>query len=160
MKSVSFKSLLLGALLVSISVFNTGCVGDYIENYTGYGKKNDEPNVPDSYQGRPVDVQGTLYVNNKNVTFYVWDSGMIDGDIISLTVNGKELITYFTLTGSKKSVSATLNKGYNYVLLYAHNEGDVSPNTAALSVDDGSGEQEITLSANLSTNAAYNVVLN
>lgn len=157
---ISFKPFLTGLLLLSISVFNSGCIGDYIENYTGYGTKNDEPNVPDSYKGRPVDVQGTLYVNNKNVTFYVWDSGMIDGDIITLTVNGSELISYYTLTGSKKSVSSTLNKGYNYVLLYAHNEGSTPPNTAALSVNDGSGEQEITLSANLSTNAAYNVVLN
>jgi hypothetical protein len=160
MKSTYFKSLPLSALIILISIFNTGCIGDYIENYTGYGTINNEPNVPDTYNGRPVDVQGTLYVNNKNVTFYVWDSGSIDGDIISLIVNGKELVSYYTLTGSKKAVYATLNKGYNYVLLYAHNEGNVSPNTAALSIDDGSGEQQIILSANLSTNAAYNIVLN
>jgi hypothetical protein len=122
----------------------------------------DAPNVPSSYDGRPVDVLGTINVSSKNVTFNVWDSGVVDGDIITLIVNGKKVITQYTLTGSKKSIQVTLdNLGYNYVMLFAHNEGSLTPNTAALSVVDENGvENELTLSADLDTNGAYNCIVN
>lgn len=126
-------------------------------NYGDYGVQ-DEPNVPSTYKGRPVDVQGTVNVTSRDVTFNVWDSGTEDGDIISLYVNGSSVFSNFTLTKSKSSRSVTLdNRGYNYVLLYAHNEGSISPNTAALSIDDGTQEKTLTLSANLSENGAYNI---
>lgn len=124
------------------------------------GPKNDTPIVPTTLNGRPVEVQGTATVAYHIVTFNVWDSGAIDGDIISLNVNGQWVLQNYTLTGSKKSISVTLNKaGYSYVALFAHNEGSSPPNTAALSINDGTGEQTLVLSANLSTNAAYNIVV-
>lgn len=117
--------------------------------------------IPADYRGRPIDVAGTISVTSKTVTFKVWDSGTIDGDIISLVVNGKVVLDNFTLTASKHTIPVTLdNTGYNYVLLYAHNEGTISPNTAALSVLDSTGtEQNLVLSANLQTNAAYNIIV-
>ncbi|MCO4294803.1 hypothetical protein NF867_18210 [Solitalea sp. MAHUQ-68] len=148
----SFKTALI-TLLISAAVF-TSC------------KKNEtpvveEPNVPEYYADRPVNVQGTVEVDSRKVVFNVWDSGQIDGDIITLVVNGKKVISNYTLTGTKKSIPVTLdNTGYNYVLLYAHNEGSLSPNTAALSIEDNTGEKNLVLSANLTSNAAYNVVVN
>ena len=116
------------------------------------------PNVPASFNGRPVDVQGEITVASPNVTIYVWDSGTIDGDIISLAVNGNWVTQNRTLTGSKVAIPVTLNsKGYSYLLLYAVNEGSIPPNTAAISINDGTGEQLLTLSANLSSNAALNL---
>ena len=116
------------------------------------------PNVPASYNGRPVNVQGEITVARPNITVYVWDSGTVDGDIISLAVNGNWITQNRTLTASKVAIPVTLNsKGYSYLLLYAVNEGSIPPNTAAVSIDDGTGEQLLTLSANLSTNAALNL---
>ena len=115
----------------------------------------DSPNIPSTFNGRPVDTQGTVYVNSKDVTFYVWDSEVIDGDRISLIVNGD---TILSLTGTKRAIPHKLdNKGYNYVLLYAHNVGSIQPNTAALSIDDGDQEQVLVLSADLDTNGAYSI---
>ncbi len=139
-------------IVVSTIVFLSSCI-----DYSGYGTQTD-PTVPDTYDGRSVDVQGTIYVSDRNVTFNVWDSETVDGDIISLIVNGNEVISNYTLTADKKSVSVKLdNNGYNYVILYAHNEGDLPPNTCALSIDDGFSEQVITISADLNTNGAYNI---
>lgn len=117
--------------------------------------------IPQSYDGRPVNVLGTIHVNSKNVTFNVWDSGQVDGDIITLNVNGTKVISQYTLTGSKKAIPVTLdNLGYNYVILFAHNEGSIPPNTAALSVVDENGvEKDLILSADLKTNGAYNIVV-
>ncbi|WP_113638138.1 hypothetical protein [Nubsella zeaxanthinifaciens] len=116
--------------------------------------------IPNSFMGRSVQVQGTVEVGNKKVDILIWDSGQIDGDIVSLYVNGKEIIANYTLTASKKRLPVTLdNKGYNYILLYAHNEGTLPPNTCAVSLDDGAGEKNLVLSADLKTNGAYNIVV-
>ncbi len=117
-----------------------------------------EPNVPSTLRGRAVNVLGTVSVTNKNVTFNVWDSGQIDGDIISLNVNGDWVLENYTLGATKRAISVTLpSRGYSYVVLYAHNEGSLPPNTAALSINDGAREQNLVLSANLQTNGAYNL---
>lgn len=117
------------------------------------------PNMPTTFQGRPVIVSGTTNLNSKNVTFKVWDSGAIDGDIITLNVNGVDVLSNYTLTGNKLSIPVTLgNSGYNYVILFAHNEGDYSPNTAALSiVDDTGAETNLVLSADLLTCGSQNL---
>lgn len=118
------------------------------------------PNMPSTYDGRPVDDQGTVYVSDRNVTFRAWDSGTIDGDIITLIVNGEVVLSSYTLDGpnNKKEVKVKLdNNGYNYVLLFAHNEGSISPNTAALSLDDGKTVQDLVLSADLLTNGAMSI---
>jgi len=145
MKKINFV-----LILVAIGCFmSTSCV-----------KMVTTPNMPSSYDGRPVDDQGTVYVSNRNVTIRAWDSGDIDGDIISLIVNGDVVLSSYTLDGplNKKEISVKLdNNGYNYILLYAHNEGSISPNTAALSIDDGTGEQNLVLSADLLTNGAMSI---
>ena len=122
------------------------------------------PNMPSSYNGRAVNDLGTIEVGTKNVTFKVWDGGaLVDGDIITLVVNGVKVVNQYELLGpsSKLSVPVTLNNlGYNYVLLYAHNEGTSPPNTASLSVVDGTGTvQNLVLSSNLQTNGAYNIIV-
>ena len=126
-----------------------------------FGPDYSEPNVPPAFQGRPVETQGTVTVSNRNVTFSVWDHGnLVDGDIISLVINGRTVVSEHTLTRTKHTVSVSLNpNGYSYVMLYAHNEGTSPPNTAGVSIDDGSGEQTFSLTADLETNGAYNIIV-
>lgn len=144
------KAIVAGLCLVSALAF-VGC-GLFDEDTV------DSPNVPSTFNGRPVETQGTVYVNSKDVTFYVWDSEIIDGDRISLIVDGDTILSDYTLTGTKRAIAHKLdNKGYNYVLLYAHNVGSLPPNTAALSIDDGDKEQVLVLSADLQTNGAYSI---
>jgi len=143
---------LLPALVLSIAA---GCTENPTEPIAN------EPNVPSTLRGRAVNVLGTVSVTNKNVTFNVWDSGQIDGDIISLNVNGDWVLENYTLGATKRAISVTLpSRGYSYVVLYAHNEGSLPPNTAALSINDGTREQNLVLSANLQTNGAYNLRVN
>lgn len=145
---------LLGISILVLALTFSSCFG----NYLNYSIQVD-PNVPDTYDGRDVNVIGTIYVDSKNVTFYVWDSGaLIDGDIISLIVNGKTVIDEYTLTGTEYSIDVDLkNTGYNYVLLWAHNEGTSPPNTCALDIEDDTDRQSLVMSSDLSTNGAYNI---
>ena len=157
LKKIKSKFNFTSTLLVCALFFSlASCSSD-----SSSDKRQETSIIPDTYRGRPVEVQGERYVGSKNVTFNVWDSGQIDGDIITLVVNGEVVVDEFTLEEAQHSVSVQLsNLGYNYVLLYAHNEGSLSPNTAALSITDSDGNvQNLTLSANLLTNAAYDIVV-
>lgn len=139
---------------VAVAIVVTGC-SDL------FGPDFSEPNVPPSFQGRPVETQGTVTVSDRNVTFSVWDHGnLVDGDIISLIINGQTVIQNHTLTRTKHTVNVRLNpNGYSYVMLYAHNEGTAPPNTAGVSINDGTGEQTFSLEADLQTNGAYNILV-
>ncbi|MCX6351496.1 MAG: hypothetical protein NTX03_06515 [Bacteroidetes bacterium] len=151
------KKILFYILFSFSTIILTSC-SDYLDysNYTGSGT-NSTDNFPSSYRGRPVSDAGTTHLTGKTVTFKVWDSGQVDGDIITLVVNGTEVISNYTLTADKKSVTVTLKKQYNYVLLYAHNVGSISPNTCAVIMNDGSGDKTITLSSDLTTSQAMHL---
>jgi len=47
-----------------------------------------------------------------------------------------------------------LEKKTNYLILHAEDLGDITPNTVAVSVDDGVKEQRIILSSNLRESGA------
>jgi hypothetical protein len=144
---------LLAAAALAVGV--TAC--DLATAPSDDGDSTATPTTPTTFAGRPVDVQGEIDVSSRNVVFNTWDSSQIDGDIVSLYVNGTPIVQNYTLTGAKRAIPFTLNKGYNYVLLYAHNEGSISPNTAAVSIVENGREQTLVLSADLRTNGAYNI---
>lgn len=125
--------------------------------------RNETSIIPPSFQDRDNENLGTITLESREITISIWDHGRIDGDIVSIFVNGKEVITERTLEGPANtfSINTTLEyDGYNYVLLYAHNEGSISPNTVSMSIDDGSNIKEFVLEANLLTNGAVDLVVN
>ncbi|MFP4330222.1 MAG: hypothetical protein ACOC28_00450 [Alkalispirochaetaceae bacterium] len=115
--------------------------------------------IPGNYNGRPVDYAGIAYVDSTSVEILAWDSGQVDGDIVTIVVNGTVVFDNYTLTGTPTPRSLTLNNGFNYILLYAHNEGSISPNTAAVDLDDGASYQNLVLSADLTSNSAMDIVV-
>jgi hypothetical protein len=105
---------------------------------------------------------GCLDISGRSVKISVWDNGSIDGDIVSVYVNGKKVIDEVTMDGpsNKYSVNVDLDySGFNYILLYAHNVGTISPNTASMSINDGSGDKTFQISSDLSTNGYFDIVV-
>lgn len=157
------KSIILICCFFLVFAFNSceDSTSDYVSKYTV--KEETEPNAPSTYSSRPNEEQGEYHVTSRNVTFYVWDDGnLIDGDIISLIVNNNTVIDEYELKGpgEKKSVNVTLdNNGYNWVLLYAHNEGTSPPNTCAVTCDDGSSEQKFNISSRLDSNGFVYIIV-
>lgn len=90
-----------------------------------------------------------IEVQSRNLVLSVWDHNRIDGDIISLKVNDNYILTKYTLEAIKKSVSYRLTGFQAQMVLYAHNLGDIPPNTAAIEIDDGVSKQTIKLKATL-----------
>jgi hypothetical protein len=124
--------------------------------------RNDASILPATFMGRSNQKLGVLNIDSRNVTLGVYDHGTIDGDIISLYVNGKLVLDKYTLKGPSetKKVNVTLDyRGYNYILMYAHNEGSIPPNTCTLTVKDDNATKSFVLESNLSTNGAVDVVV-
>src|SRR3989339_991542 len=98
-----------------------GCGGD-MPAYTGTEPMTEytTSQIPADTYSRPNSNLGCYEVSDAQLTIYTWDHGAVDGDIVTIIVNGSEVISYYTLAGpdSKASVTVTLtNVGYNYVLL-------------------------------------------
>ncbi|GAA0878117.1 hypothetical protein GCM10009119_10850 [Algoriphagus jejuensis] len=124
--------------------------------------RNNESIIPDTYLDRDNVDLGTINITDTKVTIKVWDHGQIDGDIVSIYVNGKVVIAEEVLKGPGSPIEVVADMeylGYNYVLLYAHNEGSIPPNTCTMEIFDGVGNKSFVLESDLSTNGAVNVVV-
>jgi len=125
-------------------------------------EKNEFSIVPSSSFGRDNYILGTVYVESRKVTLSIWDHGQIDGDIVSIYINDNLIIDNWELSGSnnKFTVDVELDyRGYNYILLYAHNEGDIPPNTVSISIDDGVTMDDFILESNLESNGTIDLVV-
>jgi|GEM_PF-626825 len=124
--------------------------------------KPNEPAKPDpveikSYENktkRDVEVERVMEVKNKTVRIRVWDNGTVDGDILSLFLNGELIIKNYRVTRQKYEAIVKLDKPTNFIILHAINVGSISPNTVAVSVDDGFQEQVVIISSNLDKSGA------
>ena len=93
-----------------------------------------------------------MIVENEIITISLYDHGRADGDIVSIYLNGEQIVASHILTYKKKSfeVKLNLNKS-NDLFLYAHNLGNFPPNTVSLEIKDGSNSENIVLNSDLSS---------
>ncbi len=108
----------------------------------------------ESDQGRKVQVGQVLEVRKKTVRIRVWDNGTVDGDVCSLFLNGRIILKNYRVARSKHETIVTLEDSVNFLVLHAINLGSISPNTIAVSVDDGFREQMVIVSSNLAESGA------
>lgn len=112
--------------------------------------------VTPSSQGNFQVVQN-VYVNTSTVSLSFRDYSSIDGDVISVYLNGNIVpgASHLLLTGSFQTFYVNINSGQNTLVVIAENEGDVSPNTCEVRVNNGSG---IDLTPGLSTGQGINII--
>ena len=118
--------------------------------------KQDPPQVK-AYEiktKREVDVERVLEVRNKTVRIRVWDNGTVDGDVVSIFLNGEQIVKNYRVTRQKHETIVKLDKPTNFIILHALNLGSISLNTVAASVDDGFEEQVVIISSNLDKSGA------
>lgn len=101
--------------------------------------------------------QEAFTVENAKVTVEFWDNLTVDGDIISLYLNGELLVKNQKVITSHKSVIVTLKPGENFLVMRAQNEGRIPPNTAAISINDGKKTQTVILRAKKRKNAGIRI---
>ena len=104
------------------------------------------------FEGRKISYQKELVVDSETITISLYDHGRADGDIVSIYLNGEQIVASHILTYKKKSFEVKLNLNKtNDLFLYAHNLGNFPPNTVSIEIKDGSSAENITLNSDLSS---------
>lgn len=104
------------------------------------------------FEGRKISYQKELVVENEIITISLYDHGRQDGDIVSIYLNGEQIVAKHILTYKKKSFEVKLNlNNSNDLFLYAHNLGNYPPNTVSIEIKDGSNAENIILNSDLSS---------
>jgi len=94
--------------------------------------------------GRKYKIQQTLNAESKTVKINIYDKNRVDGDIVSIYLNGKLIVENVQVTHQKKEFSLQLQTGSNVLVMYAINLGRIPPNTAALEINNGNKRNRVT----------------
>lgn len=106
---------------------------------------------------RSIETIQTVYFKTDSLSLTLYDNGEVDGDTVSVVVNGKVIMGKKGL--STKAITETLyltpEMGDSLqMIMYAENLGAIAPNTGLLIIQDGKDRYEIRFSGDLNKNAA------
>jgi len=108
------------------------------------------------YAQRGEKLLQTMTVNADSLTLSFYDNGVVDGDRISVYVNGMNVIDNVLLTAAatKKTIPVNAVDGEIKLVLVAETLGSLPPNTGLLIIHDGDNRYNVHFSADLQTNAS------
>lgn len=129
------------------------------KNTTAANKKAATTTAPAviPYNQRAQKVLQTFEVSSDSLVLSFYDNGVVDGDVISVYVNGENIVSNSKLlaVATKKTVHlSNINSNEITLVLVAETLGEMPPNTGLLVVQDGANRYEVRFSADLQTNAA------
>ena len=103
----------------------------------------------------------TVDIVQDSLIFSLYDNGTIDGDTVSVLVNGKVVMPRVGLLerATNKTIYLTPEMGDTInVIMYAENLGSIPPNTGLLVVRDGERNYEIFFTGDMKQNAEIKLV--
>ncbi len=117
--------------------------------------KTEAVSKPAALAARKSTVFKRIPVSVTNITLNIFDNGTIDGDTISVYYNNKILVSNRRLSTKPITVNLMLDEkaAQHEIVLFAHNLGSISPNTALIVVNAGDQRFELKSSASLTENA-------
>lgn len=100
------------------------------------------------------EIQQQLVTSSQSVAVDIYDNGVVDNDSVSVFVDDVRIVANQRLTAKPIHITVNLEQGKDHVFkLFAHNMGDISPNTALVIITDGDKKYTVQLSGSLSKNA-------
>jgi hypothetical protein len=98
----------------------------------------------------------TVFVKTDSLRLALYDNGEVDGDTVTVLLNGEILMAKQGLKSSaiKQTIYFNENTDTLEIVLYAENLGKYPPNTGLLTVYDGEQRYEIRFSADFQKSAA------
>ena len=104
---------------------------------------------PHHLNGRKVRIHDEIESGDETLLIQVYDKGKIDGDRISLYLNGELLLEDYTVGKIKKELTLHLKPGENYLVMHALNLGRIPPNTAAIRIFRNGRPKDIILNSDM-----------
>tara|TARA_B100001093_G_scaffold473374_1_gene497228 strand:- start:224 stop:1540 length:1317 start_codon:yes stop_codon:yes gene_type:complete len=112
---------------------------------------------PLSLQKRDVEIQKVITVRSKNLNLSVWDNERVDGDRISLSLNGEWILRNYEIAKEKHSLDIELIKNQvNELVFFAENLGDIPPNTTAINIKYEGYNKTHIMRSNMDKSASIN----
>lgn len=143
-----------------IPIATTSTTVEDVKKIDTTSTKKEIVKTPEKIENRKVVARKTFDIYTDEFDLYIWDNETIDGDIISINLNGEWILKKYELKKEKKKVHIKLNKNAseNYIAFYAENLGNISPNTSAIKFFDGKKDQFFVMESDFSTNATLKFV--
>lgn len=108
---------------------------------------------------REKEIIKTVTVNSPQIKIELYDNGEIDGDTVTVLINGKLLLYRQMLTDKPLTINFNAFPSTEYELvMYANNLGTIPPNTALMMVTAGDRKFEVYLSSSEQKSAAVKFV--
>ncbi len=97
----------------------------------------------------------SLYFDSDSLLLTLYDNGEVDGDTVTVLMNGNVIFSKVGLTtkANSKTIYITPDIDSVKLVMYAETLGSIPPNTGLLIVNDGEKRYEVRFSADLKTNA-------
>ena len=112
---------------------------------------------PLSLQKRDVEVQKTITVSSKKIKLSVWDNERVDGDRVSLSLNGEWILRNYEIAKEKHSFEIELIKNkVNELVFFAENLGEIPPNTTAINIQYKGYNKTHIMRSNMDKSASIN----
>ena len=105
---------------------------------------------------RKIETIRTVEIAQDSLVLSLYDNGAVDGDTVSVVMNGKVVMPRVGLLerAINKTIYLTPDMGDSIpVIMYAENLGSIPPNTGLLVVRDGEKNYEIRFSGDLKKNS-------
>ena len=106
---------------------------------------------------RKIETIRSVNVKSDSLVINLYDNGEIDGDTVSVILNGKTIMSRQGLTANAitKTIYLTPDLGDSIqLIMYAENLGSIPPNTGLLILQDGNDRYEIRFAGDLQKNSA------
>lgn len=120
--------------------------------------ENKQPVAPPvlAYNQRSEQVAERFVATTDSLVLHFYDNGMVDGDTISVYLNGTNIIskTKLTAAAAKQTIQLDPSIEVHTLVLVAENLGTIPPNTGLLVIQDGAQRHQVHFTADLQTNAA------
>lgn len=78
----------------------------------------------------------SFFSKSNQIKMIIYDGGKEDGDRITISVNGRDVITSYEANNQKKIIPINLDSKKTSVVIKAENEGSIAPNTIVVEIDD------------------------
>jgi hypothetical protein len=103
------------------------------------------------FEKRNNTILKTIEVSNGTIKIDMYDNGEVDGDSVSLFLNGKLIVARKKLTTQPLTINIPLAdlEDENELVMYAENLGAIPPNTALMIVTDGARRYEVRITSDL-----------
>lgn len=108
-------------------------------------------------KSRQIETIQTVEIAHDSLVLTLYDNGTVDGDTVSVLINGKVVWPRVGLLATATNKTIHLDPGDGdslIVVMYAENLGSIAPNTGLLVVRDGDKNYEIRFSGDLQKNSA------